>query len=324
MKQPIDKNTRGALSSKANESNVDLVVFGHEQDHAGVDAGEKWEMDQRDWLGFKKRVGGMDANNAVVDAVVFGHDQDGFTSMKKLEEEMAKLPQFAGAAGVFSSEVSSSNVMQDAKIVPSKFTKLKNSSDVDMVVFGHDQDGSGGGANQDMEDLEASPLFYGSAGVHTTDASLKEAAMWYGGPKGRRTTPLQHTASSTDQSFQAMQPGPGCPQAQFKAAGAFQNAAGNVGTPSALPANADGTIAWASRKVNRPTDIMQDDFAAKDLDFRTERGANANPLPILSQEHNHGSIKAVVFSGPDPKGNRAALGVGELRKDASLLEKRWI
>ena len=42
-----------------------------------------------------------------------------------------------------------------------------------------------------MEDLEASPLFFGSAGVHTTDASLKEAAMWYGGPKGRRTTPLQ-------------------------------------------------------------------------------------------------------------------------------------
>ena len=78
--------------------------------------------------------------------------------------------------------------MQDAKIVPSKFTKLKNSSDVDMVVFGHDQDGSGDGPNQDMEDLEASPLFFGSAGVHTTDASLKEAAMWYGGPKGRRTT----------------------------------------------------------------------------------------------------------------------------------------
>ena len=178
-----DINTRGALASKANESNVDLVVFGHEQDGAGVDEGEHWEMDQKDWLGYKKRVGSMDANNAIVDSVVFGHDQDGFTSIKKLEEEIKKLPQFMGAAGVCSSEVSSSNVMQDAKIVPSKFTKLKNSSDVDMVVFGHDQDGSGAGANQDMEDLEASPLFYGSAGVHTTDASLKEAAMWYGGPK---------------------------------------------------------------------------------------------------------------------------------------------
>lgn len=171
-KQPIDKNTRGALSSKANESNVDIVVFGHEQDGVGVDAGEHWEQDQKDWLGFKKRVGGMDANNAVVDAVVFGHDQDGFVSMKKLEEEMKMLPQFVGAAGVCSSEVSSSNVMQDAKIVPSKFTKLKNSSDVDMVVFGHDQDGSGEGPNQDMEDLEASPLFFATAGVHTTDASL--------------------------------------------------------------------------------------------------------------------------------------------------------
>ena len=321
-KQPIDINTRGALSSKSNESNVDLVVFGHEQDHAGVDEGEHWEMDQRDWLGFKKRVGGMDANNAVVDAVVFGHDQDGFTSIKKLEEEMKKLPQFRGAAGVCSSEVSSSNVNQDAKIVPSKFTKLKNSSDVDMVVFGHDQDGSGTGPNQDMEDLEASPLFFGSAGVHTTDASLKEAAMWYGGPKGRRTTPLQHTASSTDQSFQEMQEGPGAPQARFKGAQPFNGAAGNVGTPSALPANTDGTIAWASRKVNRPDDTMQDDFGAAYLDFRTERGANANPLPILSQEHGHGSIKAVVFSGPDPKGNRAALGVGELDANASLLQKR--
>ena len=120
--------------------------------------------------------------------------------------------------------------MQDAKIVPSKFTKLKNSSDVDMVVFGHDQDGSGEGPNQDMEDLEASPLFYGSAGVHTTDASLKNAAMWYGGPKGRRTTPLQHTASSTDQSFQEMQEGPGAPQANFKGSRPFEGAAGNVGT----------------------------------------------------------------------------------------------
>eukprot|EP00322_Chrysochromulina_rotalis_P000785 CAMPEP_0115874876 /NCGR_PEP_ID=MMETSP0287-20121206/24781_1 /TAXON_ID=412157 /ORGANISM="Chrysochromulina rotalis, Strain UIO044" /LENGTH=976 /DNA_ID=CAMNT_0003330069 /DNA_START=22 /DNA_END=2952 /DNA_ORIENTATION=- len=321
-KQPIDKNTRGALSSKANQSNVDLVVFGHEQDGVGVDAGEHWEMDQRDWLGFKKRVGGMDANNAVVDAVVFGHDQDGFTSIKALEEQMKELPQFRGAAGVCSSEVSSSNVMQDAKIVPSKFTKLKNSSDVDMVVFGHDQDGSGAGPNQDMEDLEASPLFFGSAGVHTTDASLKEAAMWYGGPKGRRTTPLQHTASSTDQSFQSMQEGPGAPQARFKGTGEFSGAAGNVGTPSALPANSDGTLAWSSRKVNRPADAMLDDFAAKDLDFRTERGAGANPLPVLSQEHNHGSIKAVVFSGPDPKGNRAALGVGELGPEASLLQKR--
>ena len=321
-KQPIDKNTRGALSSKSNESNVDIVVFGHEQDGVGVDAGEHWEMDQRDWLGYKKRVGGMDANNAVVDAVVFGHDQDGFTSIKKLEEEMKLLPQFAGAAGVCSSEVSSSNVMQDAKIVPSKFTKLKNSSDVDMVVFGHDQDGSGEGPNQDMEDLEASPLFFGSAGVHTTDASLKEAAMWYGGPKGRHTTPLQHTASSTDQSFQVMQDGPGCPQARFKNSRVFNTAAGNVGTPSALPANSDGTIAWASRKVNRPDDTMQDDFAASYLDFRTERGAGANELPILSQEHGHGSIKAVVFSGPDPKGNRAALGVGEINANSSLLEKR--
>ena len=317
-----DHNTRGALASKANESNVDLVVFGHEQDGAGVDDGEHWEMDQKDWLGYKKRVGSMDANNAVVDAVVFGHDQDGFTSIKALEQEMSRLPQFRGAAGVCSSEVSSSNVMQDAKIVPSKFTKLKNSSDVDMVVFGHDQDGSGAGPNQDMEDLEASPLFFGSAGVHTTDASLKEAAMWYGGPKGRRTTPLQHTASSVDQSFQEMQEGPGCPQAGFKGSRAFQGAAGNVGTPSALPANGDGTMAWASRKVNRPVDVMQDDMAAKDLDFRTERGAGANELPILSQEHGHGSIKAVVFSGPDPVGNRQKLGVGTLDKDAPLLAKR--
>ena len=235
---------------------------------------------------------------------------------------MAKLPQFRGAAGVPSSEVSSSNVMQDAKIVPSKFTKLKNSSDVDMVVFGRDTDNSGTEANGGMEELEASPLFFGSAGVHTTDASLKEAAMWYGGPKGRRTTPLQHVASSTDQSFQEMQDGPGCPQAYFKVDRDFEGAAGNVGTPSSLPANADGTLAWASRKVNRPVDAMQDDMAAKDLDFRTERGAGAGELPILSQEHNHGSIKAVVFSGPDPKGNREKLGVGTLDKDSSLLAKR--
>ena len=119
-----------------------------------------------------------------------------------------------------------------------------------------------------------------------------------------------------------MQDGPGRPAAGFKVSQPFEGAAGNVGTPSALPANSDGTIAWAGRKVNRPTDTMQDDLAAASLDFRTERGAGANDLPILSQEHGHGSIKAVVFAGPDPKGNREALGVGNLSKDASLIERR--
>jgi len=326
LQNAIPKNTYkasgGNLGSKVNESNVDIVVFGHEQDGVGVSEGEHWEMDQRDWLGYKKRTGKLDANLSLVDSIVFGHDQDGHSSMKQFEEELMQLPQFKGAAGMPSSEVTASNVLQDPKIVPSKFTKLKNSSDVDMVVFGHDQDGSGAGPNQDMEDLEASPLFFGSAGVHTTDASLKEAVMWYGGPKGRATTALQHTASSTDQSFQTMQEGPGAPQAKFKESKPFIGAAGDVGTPSATPANTDGTIAWASRKVNRPNDTMQDDFAAGYLDFRTERGADAAELPILAQEHNHGSIKAVVFSGPDPVGNRDALGVGKISKDSTLLEKR--
>ena len=51
---------------------------------------------------------------------------------------------------------------------------------LDQIYADLDQDGSGAEANSGMEELEASPLFFGSAGVHTTDASLKEAAMWYG------------------------------------------------------------------------------------------------------------------------------------------------
>jgi hypothetical protein len=78
-------------------------------------------------------------------------------------------------------------------------------------------------------------------------------------------------------------------------------------------------LAWSGRKVNRPTDAMENDLAG---DITGERNYAPAPLPVLSQEHGSGSVKAVVFSGQDPVGNRQALGVGELPTDASLLEKR--
>merc|ERR1719163_776134 len=46
------------------------------------------------------------------------------------------------------------------------------------------------------------------------------------------------------------------------------------------------------------------------------------PLPVLSQSHSGGSIRAVVFSGADPEGNKQALGVGAVGAGSSLLEKR--
>ena len=91
-KVPGDHNTRGALMSKANQSSVDLIVFGHEQD--GVGAGEEGLADDLgfDDIGKKKKIPGMDANNSQLDGLVFGTDTDGFSDIRQLEARLAQLP----------------------------------------------------------------------------------------------------------------------------------------------------------------------------------------------------------------------------------------
>ena len=224
---------------------------------------------------------------------------------------MAKLKQFKGAAGKMSSELQANNVMQVKPPSSSLFTLLKNQSDVDEVVFGHDID-----MDDQMDKIEDAPQFEGTAGVHSSHEGHMQTAMWYGGIKGRKATDIEKyngLNSSTDMTFQKPQVyGNG-----WKAAGAFS---GGAGAPNSLEQD-DGTYKHAQQKHNiAPPDEMMADFAAETN--AKERNARPAPLPVLSKEHFHGSIKAVVFSGPDPEGNREVLGVPTLSEGASLLEKR--
>ena len=75
--QQNDPNIRATFSgSKLMESNVDLIVFGHEQDGSGhlTGGGKNFELTNKEWVGHKKRVGHADANNSEIDMVVFNHD----------------------------------------------------------------------------------------------------------------------------------------------------------------------------------------------------------------------------------------------------------
>ena len=128
---------------------------------------------------------------------------------------MAKLKQFKGAAGKMSSELQANNVMQVKPPSSSLFTLLKNQSDVDEVVFGHDID-----MDDQMDKIEDAPQFEGTAGVHSSHEGHMQTAMWYGGIKGRKATDIEKyngLNSSTDMTFQKPQVyGNG-----WKAAGAF-------------------------------------------------------------------------------------------------------
>ena len=222
---------------------------------------------------------------------------------------MAKLKQFKGAAGKMSSEITSNNVMQLKEPSNSLFTQLKNASDVDEVVFGHDLDGSG-----DLEDsIDASPLFQGTAGIHSSEKAISETAMWYGGPKGKMNTQIEQVSSSTDMTFQK----PLVMGNDWQHTGKFT---GGAGAPHSMVQD-DGTYKHAHKRFGiAPDEEMTDDFAAETN--AKEQNTRAVSLPVLSREHTRGSINAVVFSGPDPKGNRDVLGVPRLAADASLLEKR--
>jgi len=325
-KQPMPdrKDRKGFTGAKLLESNADLVIFGHEQD--GKQAGSSipegapkgyrprhFELQENECFGSKKRVGKMDSNNSEIDSVVFGVDLDDYNGIKDLEAEMAKLPQFSMAAGRFSSEIDSSNVMQVKPPSTSLYTQLKNASDVDEVVFGHEM---GGGHSEDLlERVEQSPMYENSSGVHSTEKAIRETQMWYGGPKGKKSTAIQQGYSSKDQSFQKPEVSD---LPHFTYADEFQGAAGRE-----EPHNEDGSQLWLGKGCKHtPEDHLDEDFAARDPRQDRLLAHPPAPLPILSQEHNGGSIKSVVFSGAEPEGNREVLGVPNLGPNASVLEKR--
>mmetsp|Transcript_15141 Transcript_15141/g.36218 ORF Transcript_15141/g.36218 Transcript_15141/m.36218 type:complete len:937 (-) Transcript_15141:164-2974(-) len=285
------------------ESHVHEIIFGREQ----KEQGKQFELTEHQWLGHKKRVGKLNANMAEVDVVVFGHDQDYSTGIKEIETDLDQLPQFRNSAGMHSSEIKLNNVMQEKEPSLSLFTLFKNASHVDDAIFGDGID------NEAEKMIEGSPCYEGAAGIHSSAKSVAESSMCFGGRKGKRSTVIEQTSSSLDQSFQ--QPTKSSQDA-FKQSCEFSGAAG---APLALM-NPDGTYRHAVRRYIMPKEEMTADFAA--ATNANERNARAMPLPVLSREHTTGSIKAVVFSGAEPEGNREILGVPVLGENATLLEKR--
>ena len=72
---------KGALRAMENRSNVDLVVFGPEQDAGeGDEPAANFEYTTADWVGQKQKVGVLDSNNSRVDSIVFGVDLDGYNA----------------------------------------------------------------------------------------------------------------------------------------------------------------------------------------------------------------------------------------------------
>ena len=111
-----DKNTRGAKAGLGNQTNVDLVVFGREQDggiaeqsgghiDAAHNPGEiKFDLSVKEWIGHRARVGKMSTTNSMVDSIIFGTDTDGYNDISQVEDELVELPQFKHAAGMVSSK----------------------------------------------------------------------------------------------------------------------------------------------------------------------------------------------------------------------------
>ena len=139
LKRETGTAKRGSLRAMENRSNVDLVVFGHEQDDFdGEGPAPDFECTIADWMGSKHRVGALDANNSRVDSIVFGVDLDGFDQTPaEVEAELRGMPEFSGAAGLVSMATREnkplSKVFLDEPPPPTFYGKLRNAGDVDEV-----------------------------------------------------------------------------------------------------------------------------------------------------------------------------------------------
>jgi hypothetical protein len=169
---------------------------------------------------------------------------------------------------------------------------------VQSVVFG--RDGHVGVAATEMASL---PAFKGAAGV-PNEARSNGGGQARLGPRPAASFDSGAGMLSSEAAYHATPHFDGGPKGRRQLAdrpgqqAAFAAAAGtNVGTPSALPTNPDGTLAWSSRRVNRPLDQMQDDMAS------------AQPGP-RSPEMRHvvGPTGPVAMHGP-----RVVLGRQQVR-----------
>merc|ERR1719409_2351738 len=192
----------GALRSLENRSNVDLVVFGREQDDFDGEFDDTqvgFEARLEDFLGNKRRVGKLDINNSRVDSIVFGVDLDGYDQTPEEQEaELRAMPEFRGATGLCSVQTKdnkpASKVDQPEPPPATMFGRLRNSSDVDEVVFNHDM-GDGGNA---YEEWKSDPMWKNVSGVHSADinhdAFVANRAM-------KKRSEYTGSVSSTDVTF---------------------------------------------------------------------------------------------------------------------------
>ena len=130
--------------------------------------------------------------------------------------------------------------------------------------------GAAGNGSQGMQQrTPPRPASFASgAGVQTVEHAYHATPLQDGGPKGRRSV-----------GDRREQP----------AAALYAGAAGlNVGTPSALPSNADGELSLGGRRVNRPVDTMLDDLAA----------TKAAPVGHAQMRHLPGPSGPMSLRGP--------------------------
>ena len=194
----VGGNSRGIAIAKANQSNVDVVVFGHEQDaqksgqpgHTADRA--KFDLSTEDWIGHKPRIGHLDANHSQVDTILFGSDTDGGYDLTAIEAEMVELRQFKNAAGVTTSKTAPNkpDKIHHGAGHTTKYAMLKNASAVDQVVFGHE---TGGDADASGGLYEDDPSFADASGVGSTALNLDRFVE---GRKIKRMTAIQKNEAS--------------------------------------------------------------------------------------------------------------------------------
>ena len=160
---------RAGMGRECTLSNVDRVVFGHDIDGSEA-AGGGDAADGVAGAPSTEFIDAFDANQArgtkelapamrsEVDAVVFGRDIDGSDTVTPLTE----LPEYAGAAGVPTSEKNAAVHLGAAGTTRARTANPNMRATVDEVVFGHDIDGSAAATP-----VVAGAAFDGAAGLDT-------------------------------------------------------------------------------------------------------------------------------------------------------------
>ena len=167
---------RAGMGRECTLSNVDRVVFGHDIDGSEA-AGGGDAADGVAGAPSTEFIDAFDANQArgtkelapamrsEVDAVVFGRDIDGSDTVTPLTE----LPEYAGAAGVPTSEKNAAVHLGAAGTTRARTANPNMRATVDEVVFGHDIDGSAAATP-----VAAGAAFDGAAGLDTDRIRLDE------------------------------------------------------------------------------------------------------------------------------------------------------